>query len=71
MSRLVSLAVKSVENRLNVKTYHEFGKLRGGPGGLRCPCCNPYGCSPRKMKPKARRFVRRKLKEDIKKLNIR
>ena len=34
-------------------------KLDGGPGGWRCSCCNRYGCSPRKMKARARRLVRR------------
>jgi len=33
-------------------------KLNGGPGGWHCPCCNPMGCSPRKMKAKARRMTR-------------
>lgn len=34
-------------------------KLHGGPGGWHCNCCNPFGCSTRKMKPKARRLYRR------------
>ena len=41
------------------KDYHKHNKLNGGPGGWHCPCCNNYGSSPRKMKPLARRLVRR------------
>jgi len=33
-------------------------KLCGGPGGWQCQCCNPYFCSPRKMKVQARRRLR-------------
>ncbi len=35
------------------------GKVIDGFGGWHCPCCNPYGTNPRKMKPLARRRVRR------------
>jgi hypothetical protein len=35
-----------------------IAKLRGGPGGWKCPCCNPMNCSPRNMKHLARRMVR-------------
>jgi hypothetical protein len=42
------------------------GKLRDGLGGWRCPCCNPYDMSPRKMKPLARRRLRRTSKQKIK-----
>lgn len=41
------------------KDYKGKSKLEDGHGGWRCPCCNPYGCSPRKMKHKARRRMRR------------
>jgi len=37
----------------------------GGPGGWHCPCCNKYGCSPRKMKPKVRRTARRIMKQQL------
>jgi hypothetical protein len=40
-------------------------KLKGGPGGWDCPCCNPFYCSPRKMKALARRLARRKLRIDL------
>ncbi len=40
-------------------------KLNGGPGGWRCPCCNPMGCSPRKMKAKARRMTRHINKQNL------
>lgn len=38
-------------------------KLRGGPGGWHCPCCNKYQTSARRMKTKARRLVRRKQRQ--------
>lgn len=38
-----------------------------GPGGFRCPCCNPYGMSPRKSKKLDNRYLRRKLKQNIEK----
>ena len=41
-------------------------KLHGGPGGWHCHCCNPYRTSPRKMKPLARRTVRRVNKQRLK-----
>ena len=41
-------------------------KLHAGPGGWYCICCNPYRCSPRNMKMKARRVVRRVNKQRIK-----
>jgi hypothetical protein len=37
-----------------------------GPGGLGCPCCNPYGCHPRNMKHYVRRVLRRKNKQALK-----
>lgn len=43
------------------------GKLGSGPGGWRCRCCNPFGCSPRRMKPLARRTLRRVEKQFLKK----
>lgn len=47
------------------KDYKSKGKLNGGPGGWRCPCCNPYHTSPRKMKAKARRRLRRTTKGEV------
>ena len=41
------------------------GKLLDGYGGWHCPCCNPYNCSPRKMKPLARRRLRRTNKQNL------
>lgn len=35
------------------------GKLKTGSGGWYCACCNPYDMHPRKMKPLARRRLRR------------
>ena len=35
------------------------GKLLDGYAGWGCQCCNPYGTSPNKMKPLARRRLRR------------
>jgi ubiquitin C-terminal hydrolase len=50
------------------KEYTEASeKLNGGPGGWKCPCCNNYQCSPRKMKMKAHRVARRNNKQ---KMNI-
>jgi hypothetical protein len=40
-------------------------KLNAGPGGWGCPCCNPFGCSPRKMKHKARRMIRHINKQNL------
>lgn len=37
-------------------------KVSDNYGGWHCPCCNPYGCSVRKMKKLARRRVRRTTK---------
>lgn len=39
-----------------------------GPGGIGCPCCNPYNCHPRKMKHHVRRVMRRKNKQALKNL---
>ena len=41
------------------KDYRGIAKLNGGPGGWRCPCCNPYRCAPCRMKAKAHRLARR------------
>jgi hypothetical protein len=41
------------------------GKMKEGPGGWHCNCCNPYDCHPRKMKPLARRRLRRILKQNL------
>ena len=46
------------------KSYLKHKKLRSGPGGWGCPCCNPYSCSPRRMKKLARRLVRRVSKQE-------
>lgn len=45
------------------KDYKGIAKLNAGPGGWHCNCCNPFGCNPRKMKPLARRHVRRVFKQ--------
>jgi len=42
------------------------GKLQMGPGGIACPCCG-WGAHPRTVKPLTRRFIRRKLKQELKK----
>lgn len=44
------------------KDYLSEPKLDGGPGGWHCPCCNKYRTCARKMKPLARRRVRRNFK---------
>lgn len=41
------------------------GKLRAGPGGLGCPCCNPYRCHPRNMKSRMKRTIRRVTKQNF------
>lgn len=46
------------------KDYLKHDKLKAGPAGWGCPCCNPYNCSPRRMKVLARRFVRRKVRQE-------
>lgn len=45
--------------------YKAIHKLRAGPGGWYCPCCNPYGRHPRNMKHLAHRLVRRKSKQKV------
>ncbi len=47
------------------KDYHSHNKTIDGVGGWKCACCNPYNCSPRKMKPLARRLVRRVNKQAL------
>jgi len=49
------------------KDYFCIPKLDGGCGGWHCQCCNPYNCSPRKMKSKARRRLRRLKKQTLSK----
>jgi len=49
------------------KDYKGINKLKGGPGGWHCPCCNPYHCHPRNMKRKASRLARRKRKQNLSK----
>lgn len=46
------------------KDYKHVKKLNAGPGGWHCPCCNPMGCSSRKMKVRARRMLRRVTKQN-------
>ena len=41
------------------RDYRDHKKLQAGPGGWHCSCCNPYRTEPRRMKPLARRLVRR------------
>lgn len=47
------------------KDYHGHSKTIDGFGGWKCVCCNPFHCSPRKMKPLARRLVRRVNKQAL------
>lgn len=47
------------------KDYRSVKKLNAGPGGWRCGCCNPMGCSPRKMKVRARRMLRHVSKQNV------
>lgn len=47
------------------KDYRSIAKLRGGPGGWYCVCCNPYRCHPRKMKRMARRLARRTSRQRV------
>jgi hypothetical protein len=39
-------------------TVYRCGKLKGGPGGIFCPCCSDYG-RVEKAKPATRRHYRR------------
>lgn len=41
-------------------------RKRVGPGGIKCTCCNPYNCHPRKSKPMERKMIRRKMKRELK-----
>lgn len=49
------------------KDYLDIKKLNAGPGGWLCPCCNPYHCSPNKMKKLARRRLRHLKKQNLSK----
>jgi hypothetical protein len=49
------------------KDYRGVKKLCKGPGGWKCPCCNPFGRSPANMKPQARRLLRRVKKQEFNK----
>lgn len=49
------------------KEYTENAKLNAGPGGWKCPCCNPYGVPTRKMRKLAHRRIRRTKKNLLKK----
>ena len=51
------------------KEYQCYAKLKAGPGGIGCPCCNPYHCHPRSAKPLMRRFKRRKERQELKQRN--
>jgi hypothetical protein len=53
------------------KKYHREGKARVGPGGIRCPCCNPMheGRSQKATKQWYNRRTRRKLKENLRDLD--
>lgn len=51
------------------KDYLRHNKLRAGPAGWDCQCCNPYACSKRRMKVLARRYVRRKVRQEDQKQN--
>jgi len=42
-------------------------RTRHGIGGFGCPCCNLWGMSPRKAKPKDSRYVRRKVRQNLQK----
>ena len=46
----------------------DYRIVGSGPGGFFCNCCNPWSCHPRKAKPLSRRYVRRKLKLELKKM---
>ena len=39
--------------------------LTVGPGGWKCPCCNPYYKTPRKAKPLSHRATRRHMKQEL------
>lgn len=45
------------------KDYIGQSKCQAGIGGIKCHCCSPMGCSPRKSKPLMRRIVRRRNKQ--------
>jgi hypothetical protein len=47
--------------------YKGVKKLVTGPGGIGCPCCNPYGVCPNKMKVPSRRLTRRVKKQEFRK----
>ena len=44
----------------------EIRRTMHGIAGIKCPCCNRWGCSPRKSKPLERRHIRRKIRSEIK-----
>src|SRR5689334_5501496 len=64
----------SVAKRWQTMGSREYAKLgkcgKVGPGGIGCPCCNPFGQSPRKSKPAMRRIKRRVEKQKLKKENF-
>ena len=45
--------------------YRGIKKLNRGPGGWKCPCCNPFDRHPRNMKHKAHRLARHVRKNDL------
>jgi len=52
---------------MSYKKWVEESGIKVGPGGMYCPCCNPYNEHPRKSKKKIKRAARRKIKQDLKK----
>jgi len=50
---------------MSVKTYSCIKTLNGGPGGIRCKCCNPYKVKARRMKAVSRRMARRIAKREL------
>lgn len=52
------------------KDYLGHNKTIDGVGGWKCACCNPFHCSPRRMKPLARRLVRRVNKQALRNADL-
>ena len=48
-----------------IRTEKEMKRTLNGYGGIKCPCCNRWGCSPRKSKPLEKRLIRRKIRQKI------
>lgn len=47
------------------KDYYGHDKTQIGPGGLKCPCCNPGVAGTRKFKHASRRLLRRISKQAL------